>query len=286
MGGPAKGSLIRDTNNPASLAPKKFLRFKSNDFRPTYRCKKALLGHWRSTFLRAYINAEIMNPLIQIVVSVVIPVFILNKGGSHLGPQNALFVALAFPLALLVFELIKEKKWSFVALLGLLHTGVTGIFALMHFEGIWFAIKEASFPTLIGLFVIGSAFTRNPFAKSIFMNEQIFHLNVIQEKMQDPQKKKELDQLMKRLTLLLSGSFALSAVLNFSLGIYIFQPIDPQLNSESRAQVLNEQIARMTSWSYPIIALPSMILMVVLFMYALKQLIRITGVEQNQLLKN
>ena len=61
------------------------------------------------------------RPLQDLILSIVIPSVILMKfsGDEHLGSVNALLVALAFPLGLGLFELIRYRKFNFIALLGL-----------------------------------------------------------------------------------------------------------------------------------------------------------------------
>ncbi|WP_374030368.1 VC0807 family protein [Bdellovibrio bacteriovorus] len=111
------------------------------------------------------------NGLLNIVFNIVLPVLILNKLSKFIGPFWALVLALAFPLGYGAYDLIKRKKFNAFSALGLLNVLLTGGLALLGLHGFWFAVKEAAFPALVGLFVLGSAFTkktihRNPVPES------------------------------------------------------------------------------------------------------------------------
>ena len=57
------------------------------------------------------------NPLFEVIFNVFLPSFILMKfsGDEHLGTGLALIVALAFPIAYGGMELIRNKKFNFIA---------------------------------------------------------------------------------------------------------------------------------------------------------------------------
>jgi hypothetical protein len=73
---------------------------------------------------------------------------ILNKGGKvGLTPTQAFLIALAFPLFFGLYSLIKEKKMNYISVLGLINILFSGILTILALGGIWFAVKEALFPT-------------------------------------------------------------------------------------------------------------------------------------------
>ena len=88
------------------------------------------------------------RPLIDLLLGIVIPSIILMKfsGDNELGASTALVVALAFPLGWGLFELIKYKKFNFIALLGLISVLLTGGIALLQLDTQWLAVKEAAIP--------------------------------------------------------------------------------------------------------------------------------------------
>lgn len=230
--------------------------------------------------------AQRENPLLNILFNIAIPIFILNKGSKWVGSKEALVLALAFPIVYGIYDYIKQRKANYISLLGILNVGFTGGFALLSLEGIWFAVKEASFPILVGSFVLFSAFTKNPFIKTLFLNPQLLKMDSILKSITEKNCEKEFDVLLKNGTILLSLSFVLSAILNFSLAYYIFTPIALNLMDEQRAEILNEQIAQMTQWSFVVIMIPSMISLIAIMIYLFNQLKRITNLSNDEILQN
>lgn len=226
------------------------------------------------------------NSFTHILFNILIPVIILNKGHKWgLTPQVSLLIALSFPLFFSIKSLVQSKKVDFISLLGLLNVLVSGIFTLLTLEGVWFAIKEAAFPLLIGAFVLGSSFTKNPFFKTLFLNPTTFNVEAVDSRLDTDEKKKNFEKLMQHLTQLLSISFLLSAILNFVLAIYIFTPLAQELTEVQKQEVLNEQLSQMTLYSLGVILVPSMIFLGSLIFYAFKKINGITGLTTEELLK-
>lgn len=223
------------------------------------------------------------NPFFNILFNIVLPIFILNKGGNYLGPTQALIVAIAFPLLYGIYDYWQQKKTNYISLLGILNVGFTGGLALLNLEGIWFAVKEASFPLLVGSFVFFSAFTNDPFIKTLFLNPQVLNMDLITHSITNQSKELEFENLLRWGTKLLSLSFVLSAILNFVLAYKIFAPIDPGITGDPRTQFLNEQIATMTKWSFVVILIPSMVALMAILYFIINKLKHITGLTQEQL---
>lgn len=226
------------------------------------------------------------NPFLNILFNIVIPIFILNKGGKWFGAREALLIALAFPIVYGIYDYIQQRKTNYVSLLGIMNVGFTGGFALLKLEGIWFAIKEASFPILVGSFVLFSAFTKSPFVKTLFLNPQLLKMDAITEAIQRKNSQGQFELLLKRGTILLSFSFVLSAILNFALAYYIFTPIGLDIPEEQRGEVLNGQIAQMTQWSFIVIMIPSMLSLISIMVYLFNKMKQITGLSNEELLQN
>src|SRR5690606_9285377 len=124
------------------------------------------------------------NTFSHIIFNILIPGVILNQGHKYgLDARLTLVIALSFPLFFTLKSLIQARKVDFISLLGLLNVLISGIFTLMTLEGIWFAVKEAAFPLLIGCFVLASSFTQNPFFQSLFLNPNAFDVSKVEEKL-------------------------------------------------------------------------------------------------------
>lgn len=225
------------------------------------------------------------NSFLNLIFNILLPVLILNKTSGFIGPLGALFLALAFPLAYGTYDLIQRRKVNAFSALGLLNVLFTGGLALMGLNGFWFAVKEAAFPSLVGLFVFGSAFTRRPFIETLFLNPALMKVDLLEERLQEKNNKTEFHSHMKKATLWLSLSFVFSAILNFVLAKRIFINIDPALTPEAQSIILNEQIAKMTTWSMVVIMVPSIIFLIAIFLYLLKGIKDYAGLSTEELLK-
>ncbi len=225
------------------------------------------------------------NAFLNLLFNIVLPVLILNKGSAHFGAFPALLIALAFPASYGLYDVIKRRKVNFLSILGLLNVGVTGSLALTGLGGIWFAIKEAAFPALIGLFVAGSAFTEKPFIRTLVLNPQAMNWPLVDEKLKALQRESEFLRLLKNATFLLAGSFAISAILNFWLALRIFLPLDPGLSTEQRSVLLNEQIAQMTSVGMGVIFIPSVLILMGILFYLFRGITKTTGLTLQEILK-
>lgn len=226
---------------------------------------------------------------LNLILDIVLPVMVLNKLSPYLGengPFYALLLAVSLPLGHGLFDLIKEKKINWISLLGLMNVLLTGGFALMKLEGIWFAVKEAGFPALIGVFVFFSSFSQKPLF-AFFLNQPgVFSLDLIEERLKELNVQKGYDELIKKCTLMFSGTFFISAVLNFILAISIFKPIPAGLSENEAADLVNKQIADMTWLGYVVIALPLMVITTSLFYYCLRNLSRLTQLSLNELMRS
>jgi hypothetical protein len=226
------------------------------------------------------------NGFINIFINVLIPVLILDKLTQKMGALPALILALAFPLSYGIYDFYRQKKINMFSTLGLINISVTGTLALLGLGGIWFAIKEAAFPVLVGVFVYASSFTENPFIKTMFLNPQLMDLDKIDASLKDKSNEGAFIKHLQFCTQLLSLSFAFSAVANFYIAIRIFLPIDPLLEKSAQAALLNEQIAKMTSAGFAVIMVPSIVFMIFILWYFMKGIHKLTGLESQDYMKS
>lgn len=224
------------------------------------------------------------NGLYNILFNIVLPVLILNKGSKIVGPIWALVFALALPLGYGAYDLYVRRKTNFISLLGLLNIAITGGLALSGLTGIWFAVKEAAFPAIIAIFVFGSAFTKKPFIESLFLNPTTIDVEKLENKLKENNSSADFHKHLRTATMLLSGSFVTSALLNFFLAKKIFTEIDSTLTEAAKNDLLNQQIASMTSWSFAVIMVPSIILLLGIFWYLFRGIKKHTGLGVEEIM--
>jgi len=196
-------------------------------------------------------NQQVENkprPFVDLLVSIVIPSVILMKfsGPEKLGATWGLVVALAFPIA-----------WGL-------------------WESKWLAVKEAAIPAVIGIGVLVASKMGFPLVRKLLFNPAIMNVDRISEELQKNGKQTQFDQRLDRANYLFAGTFAFSAVMNFILAKWL-------VTSDSGTTAFNEELGRMTLLSYPMIAIPSMIMMVGIFFFIWKTANRLTGLTLEEM---
>lgn len=219
------------------------------------------------------------NPLVNILVNIVFPAVILNKfsGSERLGPVLALIIALSLPLLYGAWEFYKTRHHNFVSVLGFVSILLTGGLGLMQVDGFWFAVKEASIPALIGVATLVSVRTKKPFVKLMLYNDKVVNLSIVDEALDRNNARDGFNRLMFNTTLVLATSFMLSAILNFFLASYL-------LKSPVGTPQFNEELGKMTALSYPVIVVPSLIVMMIAVWMLIRGLKQLTGLDLNDIL--
>ena len=218
------------------------------------------------------------RPVLDLLVSIVIPSVVLMKlsGDEYLGATSALIVALAFPLCWGSYELLKYNKFNFFALLGLVSVGITGGIGLLQLDQQWIAVKEAAIPGLIGLAVLGSTWTRYPLIKTLLYNPNTLDVGRIQRKLDETNNSALFDARLLNATYMLSGAFFFSALMNYILAVWI-------VTSPTGSAAFNEELGRLTLLSYPVIAIPSTLMMMAILYYIWRTIHGMTGLSLEEI---
>lgn len=219
------------------------------------------------------------NPLLSLLTSIIIPAVILSKFANeeYLGVVPGFIIALAFPIGQGLYEIIKTRKPGFISIIGLASIFLTGIIGILQLPTEWLAFKEASVPLLIGMAVVLSLKTRYPLVKKLFFNDSLLDMERIGKILDEKNAHGAMEKTLKISTYMIGGSFLLSAVLNFILAKVI-------VTSPSGTEAFNAELGRLTALSYPVIALPSTIVMCVALWYLFAKLKKLTGLEFEELI--
>lgn len=219
------------------------------------------------------------RPMIDLLVSIIIPSLILMKfsGDEYLGATTALIVALIFPLGWGLFELARYQKFNFIALLGLISVLLTGGIGLLQLDPQWLAIKEASIPGLIGIAVLISTYTPYPLIRTLLYNPKLIDVGKIRQKLDEYGNDSVFETRLQNATYLLSGTFLFSSVVNYTLAKWI-------VTSPAGSAAFNEELGQMTLLSYPLIAIPSMLMMMAIFYYLWRTIHGLTGLSLEEIL--
>ena len=218
------------------------------------------------------------SPLIEILVNVVVPSIILMKfsGPEHLGTVNALVIALAFPVFYGSYDLLRNHHFNYIALLGVVSVLLTGGIGLLELDVKWLAIKEAAIPSLIGIVVVVTGFTRSPLVKKLIFNPLIMSTDRVETKLVENQNEGLFDSKLRFANHCLAGTFVFSAVMNYVLAKTI-------VTSDAGTVAFNEELGKMTFLSYPVIAIPSMIMLLGIMFYVIHVIKKLTGLSLEEI---
>ncbi|MCC5841773.1 MAG: MFS transporter [Opitutales bacterium] len=218
--------------------------------------------------------------LFNIFFNILLPVIILSKGGRFVeSPAVVMIVALSFPICYFFYDLRRRGKYNFFSIIGFVSVLLTGGVGLLALPRFWFIVKEAAIPFIFGLAVIISLKTRYPLIRTLFFNPQIFDVERLKANLRERQNEAAFERLLFNGTLLLSVTFFISAGLNWILASHIIQT-EPSVD----AAQFNIEVGKMTGWSWLIIALPSMIMLMGIFFYLIRGATRMTGLKMDDLL--
>lgn len=224
------------------------------------------------------------NGLNNLIINIVIPAVLLMKGakwatklGVEVSSVQVLIAALSLPLLYGLYDLIINKEKNFIAVLGFVSILLSGIVGVLKLSTDLIAIKEAAIPFIIGCVIYFSNFTSYPIAPKFLYHEEIFDKQNINSCL-NPEKQNTLEKNIKKASFFLFLSFMLSAVLNFVLAKYF-------IKSPTGTEAFNDELGQMTLYSYPIIVIPSMLIMGGIIWYIYNSIKKLTGLDSNGIFK-
>ena len=216
------------------------------------------------------------NPWLNLGFNILVPALLLLKGNKWFdaSPSTTLIIALMFPLSYGSFDFVRRKQCNFLSVIGFVSVLITGGVGLLKLSKDWIAVKEAAVPGLFALAVLFTARTSKPLVKRFLFNDQFFDVALIESKLETRNKRAAFEKLLVQSTLLLALSFLVSSILNYLLARFL-------IRSETGSHAFNEELAKMTFWSYPVIVLPSMAVMFLALWMLLRGIHQLTdlGIE-------
>jgi len=221
------------------------------------------------------------SPWLELFITIVVPALVLMQlsSASRLGPAGALVLALSFPLIYGGWDLLRRRKLNLMAGIGVVSTLLTGGIGLLALDAQWLAVKEAAVPGAIGLAVLISARTRYPLVRVLVFNRAIFDVDRVQQALRARGTEAAFEARLLNGTVMLAGTFLFSSVMNYLLARWV-------VTSPAGTEAFNNELGRMTLLSYPVIAIPSMLMMVGVMFYLARGARRLTGLELEQMLKH
>ena len=219
------------------------------------------------------------NIFLSLLLNIILPAIILSKFSSehYLGPVRGFIAAILFPFSYGLYEFFVYHKKSFISILGFISVVLTGGIGLLKFPPEWVAIKEASIPFIIGMAILISLKTPYPLVHKIIYNDQLLDLKKIDGILEVKGVKPEMNAILVNSSFLLSFSFFISSLLNYLLAKIL-------VKSMPGTVAFNEELGKMTALSYPVIALPSTIILMGILYYLFSRIQKLTGLSFEELL--
>jgi len=213
------------------------------------------------------------NLFLEPLLTLVVPALVLMKlsDPERLGALPALLLALAFPLVWGIRDLIRSRKLNLFATLGLVSVGLTGGIGLLQLDNQWLAVKEAAIPGMIGLAVIVSGQTRYSLIHALLLNPKLIDVARIQQQLSMRGTTQIFETRLRTATWLLGGTFFFSAAMNYLLATWI-------VTSPAGSPAFNEELGRLALLSYPMIAIPSMLMMMAVLYYLVRTIRILAGI--------
>ena len=208
----------------------------------------------------------------NLIFNIAVPVVVMSylSSDEYLGPAWSIVLALSFPLAFGLYDLKQTKKVNAFSVLGIVSVLLTGGISLLKLPAEYIAIKEAAIPGLIGLAVIITQYGKKPLVKALILNDQLVNWPKLNDTLEAKGLTTVFNSKVAVSSYIVASSFFLSSALNYLLAKWI-------LVSEPGTTAYTEELGRMTALSYPVIVIPSMILLIFALMYLFKQISSVTG---------
>ncbi len=209
---------------------------------------------------------------VELLFNIVIPILILSKfsGEDRLGPTLGLIVALAFPTGYGLWDMRQKNGVNFFSVVGFVSVLLTGVIGLLELPTHWLAVKEASIPFLIGLFILGAmAFGRSPVYEVL---KGTLNFEKVNTAAKTKNKKKHVGQAIKRSNIALACVFFLAALANYILAtvIVVALPGKPEYNA---------QLGTLTGLSFVVIVVPFVIAFMGITYYLMRTIAKATGLS-------
>ena len=217
--------------------------------------------------------------LANLLINIIIPALILAKlsGDDWLGTKWAIVVALAFPLLYDLRDFLKTGKANFFSGLGVISILLTGGISLMELDAKYIAIKEAAIPALLGIATVVSLRTRWPLVKTFLYNDKVLDTEKIASSLAKNNNQAAFELTLKQASWMVAASFFLSSALNYILAKVI-------LTSAPGTEAFNAELGKMTALSYPVIVVPSMIVLILAMVFLFRRIGKLTGLKLDDMM--
>ncbi|MNN23076.1 enoyl-CoA hydratase [compost metagenome] len=130
--------------------------------------------------------------------------------------------------------------------------------------------RDPKFPRRLYKYAVRMFRTRKPLIHSLLYNDKVLDVARIQQQLQARGQTAVFERRLLNATYWLSGTFFFSAAMNYILARWL-------VSSPAGSEAFNAELAHMNLLSYPMIAIPSMLMMMAIFYYLWRTIHDLTG---------
>ena len=106
--------------------------------------------------------------------------------------------------------------------------------------------------------------------RTLLYNPKVLDVDKIHRVLEEKGSVEEFEDRLLNASYFFAGTFLFSSIMNYVIARWI-------VTSPSGTEAFNEELGKMTLVSYPMIAIPSMIMMMLIFYYLWRTIRRLTG---------
>ncbi len=139
------------------------------------------------------------------------------------------------------------------------------------------AASLTAIPAVIGIGILVAARLGYPLVGKLLYNPMLLDTDKISRILRERGHEAAFELRLRNSTYLVSGTFFFSAVMNYLLATWI-------VTSPSGTTAFNEELGQLTLISYPVIAIPSMLMMLAIFYFLWRSLNGLTGLKFEEML--
>ena len=129
---------------------------------------------------------------------------------------------------------------------------------------------------VFGIAVLVSTRTSYPLIRTLLYNDRVLDVRRVNDRLEERGLIEIFELRLLRATYFLAGTFFFSSLANYTLAKWI-------VVSPAGTAAFNEELGRMTLLSYPVIAIPSMVMMMAILFYLWRTIHGLTGLKMEDI---
>ena len=209
-----------------------------------------------------------------------LPSFVLDQlsDPARLGPAGALIVSLLFPVTYAGWCWWKRSGWNLFSIIGFITVLLSGGLGLLKLDAFWFALKESAMPLVLGAAFPLSHVLGKPLINALVMQPHLINLRAVTTALNTAERNAAYQDALRR------GSWGIglatigSSAGNFFLALHLLRGKEPG------GEAFVKGIGTLNWASVLVIGVPLCAVMLLVFVWLIRRIQSITGLERADLM--